>query len=144
MVERHRRLRRNPCRLEDARSADYEKLLTAAGLPRVIDYLSVDADPAAVTLAALKRIPHQLYKFRVITFEHDYSAGGALERTESRRYLRSLGYQAIVTDVSWKDWIVEDWWAHPDLVDGEIARAMTCSDDRPHEHDRYIYGGYRL
>jgi len=45
--------------------------------------------------------------------------------------------------VCWKDWIVEDWWAHPDLVDREIARAMTRDDDSPHEHDRYIYGGYR-
>ena len=139
MVERHRRLRRSPCILEDARSADYEKLLTLAGVPSVIDYLSVDADPADVTLAALKRIPHQLYKFRVITFEHDYSAGGARERIESRAYLRSLGYQLVVGDVSWADWVVEDWWAHPGLVDGEIARAMTRDDEGPHEHDRYMY-----
>jgi hypothetical protein len=84
MVERHRRTRRNPCHLQDACSADYDALLTAAGLGRVIDYLSVDADPAEVTLAALKRIPHELYRFRVITFEHDFSAGGARAHREPR------------------------------------------------------------
>jgi hypothetical protein len=142
MVSRHGARRRNPCRREDALTVDYEALLESAGLPPVIDYLSIDVDPPAVTLAALKRIPHQRYNFRVITFEHDYTAGGTIERIESRKYLRSLGYQPIVTDVAWKDWIVEDWWAHPDLVDPGIARAMTCNDDNPHEHDRYIYRGY--
>lgn len=143
MVRRHGARRKNPCRCEDALRVDYGALVESAGLPEVIDYLSIDVDPPAVTLAALQRIPHARCRFRVITFEHDYTAGGALERIESRRYLRSLGYLPIVTDVCWKDWIVEDWWAHPDLVDREIARAMTRDDDSPHEHDRYIYGGYR-
>lgn len=143
MVGRHRARRSNPCYREDARTADYAGLLKSAKLPDIIDYLSIDVDPSAVTLAALMRIPHELYKFRVITFEHDYTAGGALERMESRAYLGSLGYELIVSDVSWKDWIVEDWWAHPDLVDGDIASALTCTGQAQHEHDRYIYGGYR-
>lgn len=142
MVERHRGWRRNPCVQEDARTVDYRRLLTAAGLPEVIDYLSIDTDPPSVTLAALKRIPHEHYRFRVITYEHDYSAGGAAERLESRKFLQSLGYRIIVSDVSWADWIVEDWWAHPDLVDPKIAAALACDDARHHEHDRYIYGGY--
>lgn len=142
MVERHRERRRNPCYQEDARTVDYKELLTAAGLPAVIDYLSLDTDPPPVTLAALKRIPHALYKFRVITYEHDYSAGGVAERIESRRFLHSLGYRIVVSDVSWADWIVEDWWVHPDLVDQGIADTLTCSDDKPHEHDKYMYGGY--
>lgn len=142
MVERHRGLRRNPCHREDALAVDYARLLQSAGLPPVVDYLSIDVDPPAVTLAALKRIPHDAYRFRVITFEHDYTAGGAAERMESRAYLGSLGYQLVVSDVSWKDWIVEDWWVHPDLVDGAIAAALTCDDEAHHEHDKYIYGGY--
>jgi len=143
MVERHRGRRSNPCHRADALTVDYQHLAKSAGLPAVIDYLSIDVDPPAVTLAALKRIPHDLYKFRVITFEHDHTAGGALERTESRRYLRSLGYELVVSDVSWKDWIVEDWWVHPGLVDAAIAAALACDGDGQHEHDRYIYGGYR-
>jgi len=142
MVERHRVRRSSPCHREDALTVDYRRLAQSAGLPSVIDYLSIDVDPPAVTLGALKRIPHDLYKFRVITFEHDYTAGGALERQESRQYLRSLGYQLVVSDVSWKDWIVEDWWVHPGLVDPGIAAALTCNGDGQHEHDRYIYGGY--
>ena len=142
MVGRHRDRRANPCHCEDARTADYDRLLESAGLAPVIDYLSIDVDPPAVTFAALKRIPHERYKFRVITFEHDFTAGGALERMESRAYLGSLGYRLVVSDVSWKDWIVEDWWVHPDLVDPAIAAALTCDGEGHHEHDRYIYGGY--
>jgi hypothetical protein len=142
MVGRHRERRENPCHREDALAVDYDRLLKSAGLGSVVDYLSIDVDPPAVTLAALKRIPHDLYRFRVITFEHDYTAGGAAERMESRAYLGSLGYQLVVSDVSWKDWIVEDWWVHPDLVDGGIAAALTRTGEGRHEHDRYIYGGY--
>jgi hypothetical protein len=136
MVGRHRERRRNPCHREDARTADYDRLLKSAGLSSVIDYLSIDVDPPAVTLAALKRIPHELYRFRVITFEHDYTAGGALERMESRAYLGSLGYRLVVSDVSWKDWIVEDWWVHPDLVDAGIADALECDGEAHHEHHK--------
>lgn len=143
LVRRHRDFRRNPCHQEDARAADYGRILSEAGLPRVIDYLSIDTDPPAVTLAALKRIPHDAYKFRVITYEHDYSAGGAAERIESRAFLQSLGYRMLVSDVAWADWVVEDWWIHPDLVDPGIAAELACNDPRPHEHDKYIYGGYR-
>lgn len=143
MVERHRRMRANPCRQADARTVDYGELLRAAGIGAEIDYLSIDTDPPAVTLAALKRIPHALYRFRVITYEHDLSAGGVAERMESRRFLQALGYRILVSDVSWADWVVEDWWVHPDLVDVGIAAELACNDDRPHEHDKYIYGGYR-
>jgi hypothetical protein len=142
LVARHRARRSNPCHREDALKVDYDQLAKSTGLPSVVDYLSIDVDPSAVTLAALKRIPHERYRFRVITYEHDYSAGGARERLESRAYLGSLGYQFVVGDVAWKDWIVEDWWIDPALVDGRIAAALTCDDDGRHEHDRYIYGGY--
>jgi len=144
MVTRHRAMRSNPCLLGDATTADYNDILDQAALPSVIDYLSIDIDPPQNSLIALKEIPHDRYQFRVITFEHDYSAGGCLERTESRVFLHSLGYKLIVSDVSWGNRIVEDWWIHPDHVDADIAAQLTCNDDNPHEHDKYIHGLYKL
>ena len=140
---RHAGARTNKCYCLDATKADYAALISASNLGGVIDYLSVDADPPPVTLAALKAIPHDKYRFRVITFEHDFSSGGAAERDESRRFLSSLGYRLVVNDVSWGNHVVEDWWAHPDLTDENILARMTSVDHEAHEHDKYIYGAYR-
>jgi hypothetical protein len=142
-VERHKKLRGNICYCLDATKADYKQLIEKSGMGNVIDYLSIDTDPPNVTLAALKRIPHDKYKFRVITFEHDYSAGGVLVREESRKYLFSLGYQLVVNDISWGNRIVEDWWVHPDLTDKSIVNQMLCIDENIHEHNKYIYNQYQ-
>ena len=142
-ARRHERMRRNKCHCQDATRADYGALIAAAKLGEVIDYLSMDADPPPVTLAALKAIPHDRHRFRVITFEHDYSSGGSAERDESRRFLSALGYRLVVDDVAWGDYVVEDWWAHPDLTDTAILEELACADRGVHEHDKYIYGAYR-
>ena len=144
MALRHKAMRSNPCLLGDATTANYNEILDQAAMPSIIDYLTIDIDPPQNSLIALKRIPHDRYQFKVITFEHDYSAGGFAERNESRVLLQSLGYKLIVSDVSWGNWIVEDWWFHPDHVDADIAAELTCNDNDPHEHDKYIYGCYKF
>jgi len=143
MVLRHKAMRSNSCLLGDATTANYGEILDNAAMPSVIDYLSIDIDPPKNSLIALKKIPHDRYQFRVITFEHDYSAGGHLERSESRELLQSLGYKLIVSDVSWGNRIVEDWWIHPDHIDSDICAELICNDTNPHEHDKYIYGFYK-
>lgn len=144
MVTRHKAMRSNRCLLGDATTADYSEILEQAAMPSVIDYLSIDIDPPKNSLIALNKIPHDRYQFRVITFEHDYSAGGHLERSESRVLLQSLGYRLIVCDVSWGNRIIEDWWIHPDHVDSIISAELTCNDSNPHQHDEYIYGFCKL
>ena len=142
-AQRHHKMRVNKCYCQDATIANYEELIVRSNMREVIDYLSVDADPPPITLAALKKIPHEKYKFRVITFEHDYSAGGSAERVESRKYLSALGYRLIVNDISWGSRVVEDWWVHPDLTDKAIVEQLRCVDDNIHQHDKYMYGTYR-
>lgn len=140
MVSRHKSIRQNPCLEADALTVDYEMCLEEAGMPRVIDYLSVDIDPPANSLKALQRLPHHKYRFRVITFEHDYSFGGVKERSESRAFLKDLGYQLVVSDVSWGDHVVEDWWVDPTNTDQQIVRALSPVDcDGLHPHDQYFY-----
>lgn len=142
MVASHRRLRRNPCLHADALTIDFEECLEAAQLPSVIDYLSLDIDPPANSLAALLRLPHDRHRFRVITFEHDLSFGGARERAASREFLTGLGYQLVVGDVSWADHVVEDWWVDPMLTDPGIIRRMTPAVSAgAHRHDAYFYNG---
>ena len=77
------------------------------------DYLQVDCDPPRVSFNALKKIPHDKYKFATITFEHDKytSEDGELVQTESREFLTNLGYVLVVDDISVDDsHPFEDWW----------------------------------
>lgn len=140
MAQRHKAMRSNTCYHVDALQIDYAKLLSEQDMPPVIDYLSVDIDPPSNSLSALRKIPHDQYKFKIITFEHDYSHGGQFERIESRLFLESLGYKLIINDVSWGNRIIEDWWAHPDHTDQEIISSLTRSSSSPHDHVSCIYG----
>lgn len=139
MAQRHKAMRTNICHHADALDVDYTKLLREQNMPPVIDYLSVDIDPPCNSLSALRKIPHDLYRFKIITFEHDYSHGGQLERIESRLLLESLGYKLIVSDVSWGNRIIEDWWADPDLIDPNIMTVLARHNNGPHDHVRYFY-----
>jgi hypothetical protein len=90
--------------------------------PRRIDYLQLDIEPSYHTLQALKRLPLDLYRFSVITFETDAYSGDFRARDESRDILKAHGYELVVRDV-----VVpfphpvpfEDWWVDPQVVDGE-------------------------
>jgi glycosyltransferase involved in cell wall biosynthesis len=140
MVARHCKFRRNPCIQADALTVDFQAYMEEASLPSVIDYLSVDIDPPENSLKALLRLPHDRYRFRVITFEHDLSFGGDRERIESRKFLKGLGYQLLVGDVSWGKHVVEDWWVDSDLIDSEILRGLAPKDPLGrHEHNLFFY-----
>jgi len=104
------------------------------------DYLQIDCDPSQTSLLVLKRIPFHSHRFAVITFEHDYSNGDdPTARDESRRYLRSLGYVLVVSNVAVNRWYsFEDWWIHPDLVDGRIVERLTSLSDQPQQADMYF------
>jgi hypothetical protein len=108
----------------DALTVDYSSII---GESRNIDYLQLDIDPPENTLASLMRIPHDKYRFAVISFETDFYTGGnaPLVREMSRNFLSNQGYTLIVPDV-----IVdgsnpyEDWWVDLSLVNKEIALAV--------------------
>jgi hypothetical protein len=114
----------------DALSVDYKQILDENyNGQKVIDFLQCDIEPSVNTFTALKRIPHDEYRFRIITFETDLYTGGQSPwvREESRKYLSGLGYEMIVGDV-----LVdgnnpyEDWWVAPELVNMEIANSIRA------------------
>jgi hypothetical protein len=110
------RSRRNPCLDLDATTVDYRTLFQKYNLPRTIDYLQIDIDPAEAALAALKRIPLNDYSFATITFEHDAYHFGEAVRRESRDLLLAHGYALFAGDVKNLELPFEDWWIKPDLV----------------------------
>jgi hypothetical protein len=82
-------------------------------LPKRVDYLSLDIDPAWNTFEMLTKLPHKTTRFSLITYEHDYytSAGKTPDyRERSRQMLNNLGYRLLVPDVCHEGKPYEDWW----------------------------------
>ena len=89
--------RDNPCYCADSITFNYLEALEKNNAPSQIDYLQLDVDPNYQTLATLKSLPHDQYRFSVITFEHDLYADrihgindGAMVQEESRKIFNEL------------------------------------------------------
>lgn len=106
-VEQFNQVRKNKCVCADATSIDFGKLLENFSH---IDYLQLDIDPPSNTFKVLQNIDFSKISFSVITYEHDFSSGGILEREESRKILKSHGYTMVIEDVKHGDVIFEDWY----------------------------------
>jgi len=120
----------------DALNVNYSNLI---GESRTIDYLQLDIEPCENTYTALTKIPHDKYRFSVISFETDFYQGGNAKqvRERSRKYLSDLGYTLIIPDV-----IVdgtnpyEDWWVDLSLVNRDVAlsiKDMANQTQKPFE-----------
>lgn len=119
MVEKFNSTRINKAIAADATKIDYKALFVYNNLPKDIDYLQLDCDPALTTYEILTKIPFDEYRFATITFEHDYynHDGGFNVRDESRRFLQERGYELLIADVAKNcTQSFEDWWIHPDLA----------------------------
>ena len=113
-------LRKNPCLCEDATTADYKKIFEDNNLPKQIDYLQVDIEPAQQTLNALLQLPHDDYRFSVITYESDIYRDGPDCQEEAMKFLESHGYELVVRNVANEGNPYEDWYVDPQIVDAEI------------------------
>lgn len=118
VVEEFREERSNPVFCMDATQLDYAKFLKNLGYySQDFDYLQVDCDPPSNSFLILKKMPFDEYRFATITFEHDFYADSNIKE-ESRRFLKSKGYELLVSDIAYnKVNSYEDWWVHPELVD---------------------------
>jgi hypothetical protein len=108
-----------------------------------VDYLQLDCDPPEVTFEILKKIPFDQFKFKIITYEHDYYNTDRKElREQSREYLKSKGYVLVVNDIAPDEWRnYEDWWVYPGLVDEKILSKMLDHGDRVKKGEDYILSG---
>jgi tetratricopeptide (TPR) repeat protein len=117
-IEEYTKWRKNPILLKDATNINYNKILKELAPDGIVDYLQLDCEPPKVTFQILLSIPLHKWKFAVITFEHDHYADVSKSyQYKSRKYLESMGYELVVSDIS-GDGIsnFEDWWVHPELV----------------------------
>ncbi len=122
--------RKNTLLFTDALKLDYNKILEQYFDTKEIDYLQLDLEPAKNTFECLLSIPFEKYKFGVITYEHDYYIDFTKSYKEkSRRYLKALGYELVVADVS-PDGVstFEDWWVHPDLINNDVIKKIKHLD----------------
>lgn len=142
-VEVFSKSRKNACVCRDATTIDYSRFLTGIGAPADIDYLQLDCEPPATTYKILTSIPFEIYRFAVITFEHDYYVDASRRyRDLSRKFLKSMGYELVVNNVSPDDKSsFEDWWVHPALVDSKILKSMYNVDDKVKCAEKYMLGG---
>lgn len=117
-------VRANPSLMEDATKFDYRKYFEENNFPLRIDYLQVDIDSGylpngrpmgnpAQSLLGLIALPLNVYRFNVITFEHDASNYYKLNsvRDAQREILDSLGYSLV------KRFHYEDWWIDSEVMD---------------------------
>lgn len=93
----------------DALVFDYEECFRNNSLPSVIDFLTIDLDPPQTTFEVFQLLPHNKYKFRTITFEHDsYRVVNPQEwEQHTRAVITSYGYRWVKTE-SQDDYYVLD------------------------------------
>lgn len=131
LCELFKQQRKNEIVCKDATKIDYEKLLNDHYTSNEIDYLQLDCEPSKTTFEILTAIPFDKYKFAVITYEHDYYVDmTGTYRTKSRNYLKSWGYELIVSNVSQDDKTpFEDWWVNPELIDKDTIEKFRNIED---------------
>lgn len=86
---------------------------------KCIDYISLDADDGS--LGGLSQLLNNGYKFKCMTFEHDYYDRGNVLKTPSSAILKEWGYVPLFEDVRLDDGSIwEDWWIDPNQFPKEI------------------------
>lgn len=108
--------------INDATKINYKKLFEINNVPLSIDYLQIDLEvDNGSTLDTLLKLDYEIfdiYKFSVITIEHDiYHTNFLNTRLVSRDILKKRGYICVFEDVNLDNNPFEDWYVHPDLVD---------------------------
>ena len=140
LCEQYTLKRKNPVICKDAHQINFRELLCQNYKSKEIDYLQVDCEPSESTYRVLTSLPLDEYKFGVITYEHDYYVDiSRTYREKSREYLKSKGYELVLTNVSPTEWSsFEDWWVHPDLVSRERIDKIKNIDDSVKKIDDYM------
>lgn len=93
-------------------------ILLKNSVPNVIDYLSIDTDPA--NSPTVKAFPFDEYEFKIATIEHDKYAMGPNEQKIILDFLRDKGYTRLCADIPTFNnpyASFEDWWVNQKYFD---------------------------
>ena len=144
-VEFFNQHRKNKCICADATTFDYKSLFQERNYPKQIDYLSLDIDPSDATLAALKKLPLDEYRFSVITYETEvYRAGidgyyDEIWQKKSTEIFESYGYELVIKNVANMGNPYEDWWVDPKVIDRAIIDKFSKTDSWARESTECIF-----
>ena len=118
--------------INDATKIDYLELFKKYKLKNHLDYLQIDLEVEnESTMKVLELFDKNIfdkYKFATITFEHDIyqkikkkNEIYEYTRQKSREIFKKHGYICIFKDIHKGNnrRVFEDWYIHPDLVDGD-------------------------
>lgn len=128
IVDYYNSTRINKCICLDATTADYSKIFEENNLPKHIDYLQVDIEPAWQTLKSLKQVDLDTYRFSVITFETDAYQGNDAVIKQSRSILTDHGYQLVASNVKNLGNAFEDWYVDPQVVSEDVWKQFQCDN----------------
>ena len=118
MVDLFNKEREQPCYQADATTFDWKEAFKEnRWRTKRIDYASIDCEPAENTYKALENLPHDEYRFSVITYETDVYKDGRVGLERSRELLTSLGYKLVAADVCNGGNPYEDWWVDPQVIE---------------------------
>jgi len=142
VVEKFNKKRKTQALALDATIIDYKQLFKENNIQQDVDYLHIDCGTADLSYSALERIPFGEYRFKLITYKHDYYFDGTKSfRNKSRQFFIDRGYKLLVADISPdSNTSYEDWWVHPDLVDAEFISRMEKDDGEVTRAEDYMLG----
>lgn len=111
---------------EDCTKLDFNNVIQEINTNH-IDYLSLDLEPASVTLECLSKIPFNKISFSLITFEHDLYRFGEYHKNESRKIFEANGYIRICSDVK-NLTPYEDWYYNPKYISYEYIKVLESDN----------------
>jgi hypothetical protein len=116
-VAEYNKSRINQAICVDATKCDYKNIFSNYGMPKTIDYLQVDIEPAKNSFKALRMILRTRYDFGVITFEHDVydSRINFIYKFMAFIVLRIRGYRRVGSNISNQGKPYEDWYINKSI-----------------------------
>jgi hypothetical protein len=133
----------------DAVETDYSSLLKDNFNSKRIDYLGLDIEPREQTLACLKRLPLNEYRFSVITYETDFYSKESTDdeaikiRNESRKIFEKFGYVLVGKGIgcTGPQDVFEDWYIDPQIIPVERYSHLLSESDFNDSGERFMTTG---
>ena len=126
-----------PIICSDALTIDYSEWNTDEG---GIDYLQVDCEPAATSLAILKKVLNDGVRPNIITFEHELYSEGPSVMMEAREFLAGFDYELLVDQVALGEGCAfEDWYVRRGVFDEELLSKMRSVTGHDQVSVRYMF-----
>lgn len=127
LIQKYQNIRKCKTYVQDATKITFDNILKHYQTNH-IDYLSLDLEPAQITLEALKNIPFDKIEFSVITYEHDKYRFGDTYKNLSYEILKDNGYELICNDVLYGGNIFEDWYYNPKYIEFEFVKILKSNN----------------